>query len=110
MADVVISPCTSCRRQDEITPVAVARQRPEKLTGIVPRLKDPSGVRFKVPFRYTQEAWDIVQRQPKPKGEDRVFPYNSKSISAAFTRACRLLGIEDLRFHDLRHTAVTRLF
>ena len=34
---------------------------------------------------------------------------DSKSISASFTRACKLLGIEDLRFHDLRHEGATRL-
>ena len=29
---------------------------------------------------------------------------------AAFTRACKVLGIEDLHFHDLRHEGVSRLF
>jgi len=32
------------------------------------------------------------------------------SIVAAFTRACKLLGIEGLHFHDLRHCGVSRLF
>lgn len=31
-------------------------------------------------------------------------------ISRAFTEACRLAGIPDLRFHDLRHEATSRLF
>lgn len=39
-----------------------------------------------------------------------IFPYNPRSICAAFTRACRVLGIVDLRFHDLRHEATSRLF
>jgi integrase len=46
-----------------------------------------------------------------------VFPYNPKSIGynpksvgANFTRACRLRGLEDLRFHDLSHEATSRLF
>lgn len=30
--------------------------------------------------------------------------------SAAFPRATRILGIEDLHFHDLRHGATSRLF
>ena len=41
---------------------------------------------------------------------DRIFPYNGKSLGAAFRRACRALGIVDLRFHDLRHEATSRLF
>lgn len=31
-------------------------------------------------------------------------------MSASFTRACPLLGIEDLYFHDLRYEGVSRLF
>jgi integrase len=40
----------------------------------------------------------------------RLFPYAPRSVSASFTRACQALGIDDLRFHDLRHTAATDLF
>jgi hypothetical protein len=29
-------------------------------------------------------------------------PYSTNAISAAFTCACQVLGIEDLHFHDLR--------
>lgn len=63
-------------------------------------------------FRMLAEAVEIIKRQPKATGEAAalVFPFNSKSISAAFTRACKLLGIEDLDFHDLRHEATSRLF
>ena len=31
-------------------------------------------------------------------------------MSAAFTRACDKLKIEDLHFHDLRHEGTSRLF
>lgn len=40
----------------------------------------------------------------------RIFPFTTDAVSAAFTRATRILGIEDLHFHDLRHEGVTRLF
>ena len=43
-------------------------------------------------------------------GGDRVFPYNARSLGAAFRRACQELCIEDLHFHDLRHEATSRLF
>ena len=32
------------------------------------------------------------------------------SISQAFRRVCELASIKDLRFHDLRHEATSRLF
>ena len=39
-----------------------------------------------------------------------IFPASPDAISAAFTRACKLLGIVDLHFHDLRHEGISRLF
>ena len=45
-----------------------------------------------------------------PQTDPRLFPYTTDAISAAFTRTCKLLGIEDLHFHDLRHEGVSRLF
>lgn len=45
-----------------------------------------------------------------PRASDRIFPYTADALSAAFTRACKVLEIEDLHFHDLRHEATSRLF
>jgi integrase len=39
-----------------------------------------------------------------------VFKVKAGSVSQAFKRSCAKLKIEDLRFHDLRHEATTRLF
>jgi integrase len=44
------------------------------------------------------------------RGHGRVFPHNHSSVSAAFTRACDELKIEDLHFHDLRHEGTSHLF
>jgi integrase len=44
------------------------------------------------------------------KTTEKIFPYSPGAISAAFTRACKLLGIDDLHFHDLRHEGISRLF
>ncbi|PLT18994.1 MULTISPECIES: site-specific integrase [Ralstonia] len=54
------------------------------------------------------EALRIILAQPRTA--DRIFPYSTDSISAAFTRAGKVLGIEDLHFHDLRHEGASRLF
>jgi integrase len=53
------------------------------------------------------EAWDIVQRQPKV--DDRVFPISLEKITDTFTAATRACGIPDLRLHDLRHLASSKL-
>lgn len=44
------------------------------------------------------------------KHSGRVFPCTQDAVSAAFTRACPPLGIDDLHFHDLRHDGISRLF
>lgn len=40
----------------------------------------------------------------------RIFPYDAHNLSQAFRRATTACGIHDLRFHDLRHDAVSRMF
>jgi integrase len=50
------------------------------------------------------------QRTIRANEDDRIFPYNHKSVSNVFTRACQELGIIDLHFHDLRHEGTSRLF
>jgi integrase len=59
-------------------------------------------------FRLVAEARKLIEDQPRTS--DRVFPYNPKTISKYFADACKLTGIKDLRFHDLRHEATSRLF
>lgn len=54
------------------------------------------------------EAFDIVKRQPM--AGDRIFPVTEGTVSTIFPRACNALGIADLKFHDLRHEGVSRLF
>jgi integrase len=38
-----------------------------------------------------------------------VFPLSADGISDEFEKACAAAGIKDLRFHDLRHEATTRI-
>ena len=99
----------SARRQAEITRIRWSDNNESVRTGMVRDLKHP---REKIgnhkTFKYTNGAWEIVKRQPR--NGDIIFPFNEKSIGAAFTRACKVLEIEDLRFHDLRHEATSRMF
>jgi integrase len=58
-----------------------------------------------------EQARKIIERQRERKlaGDDRIFPYNFDTITQHFEDACAALGIEDLRFHDLRHEAISTL-
>jgi integrase len=42
--------------------------------------------------------------------EARVWPYPEDTVGAAWQRACKRAKVVDVRFHDLRHTGITRLF
>ncbi|MGN6282051.1 MAG: tyrosine-type recombinase/integrase [Frateuria sp.] len=41
--------------------------------------------------------------------DGRVFEMRADSVTQAFDRACGKAGVDDLRFHDLRHEATSRL-
>lgn len=45
-----------------------------------------------------------------PRFDARILPYKPESVSASFERAVKRLGLDDLRFHDLRHEGICRLF
>ncbi len=109
MRDIMWFAVYSARRQSEITRIRWEDNDDNYQTGMVRDLKHP---REKIGndkrFKYTKAGWEIVQRQPS--GSKCIFPYNAKSVSAAFTRACKILEIQDLKFHDLRHEATSRLF
>lgn len=54
------------------------------------------------------DSLQIIERQPVT--DERIFPYNERSAGARFTRAKNVLKIVNLRFHDLKREAVSRLF
>lgn len=109
MVRVVTFALFSTRRQEEITRIRWSAMDEARQSVLITDMKNP-GQKYgnDVWCHVPDEAWRILQSMPKT--EDEVFPYNSRSISAAFTRACRFLEIEDLHFHDLRHDGVSRLF
>jgi integrase len=109
MVDIMDFAIASARRQAEICHLEWGDNDPIKKIGLVRDAKHPTSKEGNHRrFKYTPDAWSIVQRQPKKS--EYIFPYEPKSVGAAFTRATQLLGIADLRFHDLRHEATSRLF
>ena len=40
----------------------------------------------------------------------KIFPYTEVAVSTNFRKACKKLKINYLRFHDLRHEAISSLF
>jgi len=56
-------------------------------------------------------ARDIIARQLiSIESPDLIFPQNARSITSAFRKGRERSSVEDLRYHDLRHEAISRLF
>ncbi len=109
MPQIIAFALFSTRRQEEITRIRWEDLDCARQAILVRDMKNPGQkIGNNVWCHLPDEAWAIVQAMPKTA--DEIFPYNGKSVSASFTRACPLLGIEDLHFHDLRHEGVSRLF
>lgn len=58
--------------------------------------------------KYGLDPLAIIQRQPRT--DPRIFPFSSTAVSNAWRRVARLARVKGLRFHDLRHEAISRLF
>lgn len=107
--DIVRFAIASAMRLGEIGRIVWADLNEQRRTVIIRQRKSPSNRLTndqEVPL--LGEAWEIVARQPRV--DDRIFPYNMDSVSAAFERACKATGVIDLRFHDLRHEGASQLF
>lgn len=114
MPEIVRFAIATAMRQGEICRLQWADLDENNKTILVRDRKDPRrkmGNTQRVPLLPATgyDAFEIVKRQPRDRGP-RIFPYDSRSVSAAFTRACHKVGIKDLRFHDLRHEGASRLF
>ncbi|HEN8798286.1 TPA: site-specific integrase [Pseudomonas putida] len=109
MLRVVLFALFSTRRQEEITRIRWDALNEKDQSALITDMKNP-GQKYgnDVWCHMPDEAWRILKSMPRVA--DEVFPYNSRSISASFTRACNFLEMDDLHFHDLRHDGVSRLF
>ena len=56
----------------------------------------------------TKAARGVTLRLPKQ--DERVFPISANCVRLAWERCRKKAGISELRFHDLRHEAVSRFF
>lgn len=99
----------SCMRVGEVCSLRWDDLNTEHKTIIVRDRKDPrkkAGNHMIVPL--LGGAFDIVMRQER-KGE-LIFPYNPRSVGRGFGEVCQRIGIDNLRYHDLRREGASRLF
>ena len=107
--DILNFSILTCMRIGEVCKITWEDLNEEHKTVLVKDRKDPrkkEGNHMLVPL--LGDAFDIVKKQPVT--DDRIFPYNSRSVTAGFQRERNDLGIVGLRYHDLRREGASRLF
>lgn len=75
-----------------------------KRTAYLPMTKN--GQARTVPL--STKAVDVLSKLPRSI-DGRTFPVTANALKLAFVRACEASKIDGLHFHDLRHTATSRL-
>jgi integrase len=110
---------TAARRISETCRITRKDVDVEKRLCTVRDLKNPNGKGYHDTFPLLGRAWEIVEQRLKviPDEPDaRLFPFNSKSCSARYTmmkiklRALHPGLFINLRLHDNRREAISRLF
>ncbi|OED45230.1 hypothetical protein ACH42_05385 [Endozoicomonas sp. (ex Bugula neritina AB1)] len=108
VADIVEFAFESSMRRSEVCQLKWSNLEADRSIIKIMERKDPSNKHTNdqdVPL--TPRALEIILAQPKTSVY--IFPYKPDSIRAAWSKACKKLGINDLRYHDLRRTGLTRL-
>ncbi|RJT42035.1 site-specific integrase [Mesorhizobium waimense] len=110
MTKLVAFAIFSTRRQEEITRITWADLDEEHSRVMVRDMKNPTEkIGNNTWCDLPPEALAIIQSMPRGNGP--IFPYKPDTIGFAWRDAVAILdGIEDLRFHDLRHEGISRLF
>ena len=103
VSEVVCFALDTAMRRSEILDLSQDDLRLSDRTCIV---GDPKNGRTRV-VPLTRRAASILASK---QGNSSLFGIRPDSATQAFRRVCNRLDIDDLRFHDLRHEAISRLF
>lgn len=109
LSDIVDFALDTCLRSGEITRILWSDLDRGKRTIMVRARKHPTKKETndqEIPL--LGDALAIIDRQAATA--DQIFPYLSDSVEAAWRRARNAAGVDDLKFHDLRHEGISRLF
>lgn len=104
MPSIIEFALATAMRLGEITALLWINVDINKRTAFLPISKNGSS-RY-VPL--SNNAIEILNNLPSYE-DPRVFPVKKLSVSTSFTRASRKAIIENIHFHDLRHTAITSM-
>jgi integrase len=96
--------CATAMRRGEILAIEASHVSLEKRTLLIPVTKN--GHARTIPL--TQDAILVLQGLPKAQGY--LFPITGNALRLAWIRLRNRAGLNDFRFHDLRHEAISQFF
>ncbi|TEW53548.1 site-specific integrase [Psychromonas sp. RZ22] len=109
--DILQISLLTAMRISEITRIEWTDLDHENKTVIIRDRKDPrskEGNDWEIPL--LGGAYEIIMKQKKdPEQPELIFPYNPRSVTAGWQRVRKKLNISNLRYHDLRREAASRL-
>lgn len=108
VVDAVRVAAITAMRRGEICRIAWGDLDDQRRAVLVRKRKHPRATEARdewVPL--LGDSWAIVQRQDR--SYPTIFPISPETLTDSVTAAVRALGIPDLRLHDLRRHATTRL-
>lgn len=108
MADIMDFALWTAMRLGSICKVRWEDLDREKKTLTIRGVKDPRRRDRDHTLPLLGDSLAIIERQPVT--DERIFPFDERSAGARFMRAKKKLKIFNLRFHDLKREAVSRLF
>lgn len=119
MDKVAVFAMFSSRRQEEIVRINRTDTDYERQRVLIRAMKHPTKKEAHDVWCYVpDEAWRVMLSMPQKEGDDRWFPYFSRSIGDRFRAVLKELGMwvvdddgdSNLHFHDLRHECASWLF
>lgn len=108
------------RRQDELMTLRLSDLDRHNNQWLIRDVKNPDGSIGNHKYAHLEpNAIGIIDELLQPSVRNRMIysgydtdfliPANPRTVGSYFTRACHILEIDNLRYHDLRHEGATRL-
>ncbi|ODW57088.1 hypothetical protein BBL88_08555 [Vibrio parahaemolyticus] len=111
LSDIVDLAVETAMRRGEIVKMQRRDYCKKTKTLVIRDRKDPrKSQRHTTKISLSEKALEILEKHSDKKDDDFIFDYKADAISRAWRKLTKDLKIDDLRFHDLRAEAASRLF
>ncbi|HIF5595129.1 site-specific integrase [Vibrio harveyi] len=111
LSDIVELAMETALRRGEIVKIQRRDYCKKTKTLVVRDRKGPhKSQRHTTKISLSEKALAVLEKHSDKKDDDFIFDYKADAISSAWRKLTKDLKIEDLRFHDLRAEAASRLF